>query len=254
MRLYEINFRPTPQVLAMSDAERHEWLKFIYEWLAGQFMRDQPTDILERWSQLAKLFPPKVPSEISLFRLVTVPVKYAAVKQFSLKPALGKVSSWTRTLVGLDAVAGIATDMSGDRRVSETARIGIEATIPGHLVLATPMSIRNAFMTLSHDYFERYKETPVEYTKDGVRHLSVTYPGWPGGDDAMFAMDDVGFLQDVLNRPGGHYRQYEYVVETPPKVDATVVQIYRIGVKDIRMGNDDPHHGKPPRVRRLRHA
>jgi hypothetical protein len=253
MRLTEISFRPRPQVAAMSDAERHQLLEFIYNWLSGSFMQKPSPNALVRWQTVARLFPPKVSGEMSLFRLVTVSSTFAAQRRFTFKPAPGVVSSWTSTLVGLDAVAGVATDLlhnygsAVDR--TETARLGIEATIPGDLIFATPTTIRNAVMALSHDYFERYREV---VRKDHT----VTHPGYPGGEDASFHMDDVGFLQDVLNRPGGHYRQYEYVVRTPPQVDATVVQIYRIGDKIVRQGNDDPHQFpkgvRPPRVSRLR--
>ncbi len=116
--------------------------------------------------------------------------------------------------------------------------------IPAPRVLATPQTIRDAFMTLSHDYWGRFPEVETATRQSDGRMLHrVSHPGWPGGDEADFTMDDVGFLRDVLNRPGGHYRQYECVVESPPEVYATVVRIYRIGTKVIRSGNDDPHGG-----------
>ena len=243
----------------MSDAERHNLLEFIYHWLSGSFMQKPSPNALVRWQLLARLFPPKVSGDVRLFRLVTVSSKFAQQRQFIFKPALSVVSSWTRTLVGLDAVAGIATDIRHEygKDQTETARLGIEATIPGDLVLATPTTIRNAVMALSHDYFERYKEVVhKEKRPDGLTYVTTSNPGYPGGDNAHFSMDDVGFLHDVLNRPGGHYRQYEYVVRTPPQVAATVVQIYRIGDKIMRHGNDDPHQFpkgvRPPRISRLR--
>jgi hypothetical protein len=54
-------------------------------------------------------------------------------------------------------------------------------------------------------------------------------------------MDDVGTLQDVLNRPGGFNHQYEWVIETPPIILARIIRIYRHGDKEIRFGNDDPY-------------
>jgi hypothetical protein len=266
MRLDELTFRPNQHTKAMSDAERHMWLKFIAQWLAGSYMfaprksMSQMRDPAVMWQQIATMFPPKVPPQVRLYRLITVPIKYARMQHFSIKPAEGSVSSWSGTLVGIDAVAGVATDMrhnyGGYKDRTETARVAIEATIPGASVLATPISIRNAFMTLSHDYFERYPEAVTRTPGDNGRILStVSYPGYPGGDDQQFTMDDVGFYQDVLNRPGGAYRQYEYVVRTPPRVDATLVQVYRIGNDEIRAGNDDPHiepGQRPPPVRRLK--
>lgn len=239
-------------IAVMTDAERHAWLEFIHSWLAGKFMgkRDQTT--LARWRRFAALFPPRVPTQIRLYRLVTVPIATARREQFTFKPAPGPVSSWTRTLVGLDAVAGIAHDFRDSPR---TARVGIVATIPGNLVLATPVSIRDAFMAMSHDYFARYPETEVTRPDAEGRLIhSVIWPGYPGGPNAKFSMDEIGFLRDVLNRPGGHCRQYEYVVETPAQVVATVVQVYRVGHDTVRVGNDDPHQGPPPRVSQRRFA
>ncbi len=256
MRLDEL-VKPTPKILAMDVTERHEWLKFIYKWLSGSYMNKTDPGLLRRWQQFAKMFPPKVPGQINLFRLVTVPVRYAKEQHFSFKPAKVKASSWTRTLVGLDAVAGVARDFKEFDSQYPTARIGIEATIPGHLVLATPVSIRNAFMMMSHDYPDRYKETEYSYVKNGVTYGGTKFPGFPGEEDpekSDFSMYDVYTLHDVLNRPGGHYRQYEYIVQTPPKVNATVVQLYRVGAEDLRMGNDDPGqpHIRPPRITRMK--
>jgi|SRR6185437_10403274 len=262
MRLEEISFKPTDQVLAMSDTERHEWLTFIHDWLAGNYMRSTDASLLGKWRQLAQMFPPRVPKKLNLFRLVTVPISYAKKSQFTFKPAPGKVSSWTRTLTGLDAVAGIAFEHNGgigSDGEAKTARIGIEATISGGLVLATPTSIRNAFMILSHDYADRYIETPYDYKKNGQKYSAVKFPGYPGGEIEHevqgMGMSDVYSLQDVLNRPGGHLHQYEYIIQTPPKVDATVVQHYRIGTEDIRRGNDDPNQfsGRWPRITRMKH-
>lgn len=252
---------PPQQIRAMSDADRHTMLKFIGKWLAGSYMIGSrkmnalPHDPATMWEQIATLFPPEVPAHLRLFRLVTVPIAYANRHHFSIKPALGKVSSWSGTLVGIDAVAGVATDMTHNygsyKDKTETARVAIEATIPGSAVLATPLSIRKAFLTLSHDYFDRYQEVEHREVKDGQTYISYSHPGYPGGDDASFDMNEVGFYQDVLTRPGGAYRQYEYVVRTPPRVDATLVQVYRIGDETIRRGNDDPHNGSIP-VRRMR--
>lgn len=260
MLLTEI-INPPRQIQSMSDAERHTMLKFIGKWLAGTYMvstykmKTLPHDPATMWQQIAKLFPPKVPAQLRLFRLMTVPLAFAKKQHFAIKPAPGRVSSWSGTLVGIDAVAGVATDMLHNygsyKDKTETARVAIEATIPGSAVLATPRSIRDAFMALSHDYFERYPEVVHSEEKDGRTYVSYSHPGYPGGDDASFDMNEVGFYQDVLNRPGGAYRQYEYVVRTPPRVEATLVQVYRIGNETIRIGNDDPHSG-PTSVRRLR--
>ncbi len=235
-----------PQIRAMTDMQRHEWLEFIAFWLSGRHMvgsrtvRKQNIDLLQKWRELAALFPPQA---------ITMPL-------YRFNPAPGRVSSWTRNLVGLDAVAGIATDMvhnyGSHKDKTETARIGIKAMIPGGLILATPRSIRDAFMALSHDYFERYKEVNSFTMQNGVKHWNApTHPGYPG-TNPNFTMDDVGFLQDVLNRPGGHYRQYEYIVQTPPRIAAEVVMRYRVGDEVVRQGDDDPHHhdGAAPRVRR----
>jgi hypothetical protein len=251
MRFHELTEARIPShVRSMSDTERHEWLKFIHDWLVGHYMSKYPNDAstLAKWKQLAVLFPPKVPGQVMLFRLVTVPIALAKRGRFSFRPALNPVSSWSKTLVGLDSAAGIALDQADS---PETARVGIEASVPGDLVLATTKSLRDAFMSMSHDYFDRYHE--VEIKKNNSLHM--THPGYPGGDDdnnVEFNMDEVGFLQDVMSRRGGAHRQYEYVVETPAKVDATVVQIYRMGKDHKRMGNDDPHQGRSLRITRMK--
>lgn len=260
MKLTEI-VNPPRQIQSMSDADRHTMLKFIGQWLAGSYMvgtrriTPPPHDPAIMWQHIAKLFPPKVPAQLRLFRLITVPLAFAKKQHFVVKPAPGKVSSWSSTLVGIDAVAGVATDMThnygSNKDKTETARVAIEATLPGSTVLATPRSIRDAFMALSHDYFERYPETEHRVEKDGQTYISYSNPGYPGGDDASFDMNEVGFYQDVLNRPGGAYRQYEYIVRSPSRVAATLVQVYRLGNETVRIGNDDPHNG-PTSVRRLR--
>ncbi len=238
MRMTELR-KPSPKITSMSVMERHMWATFLYKWLSGDYMSGFSKDVPEKWRIFAKIFPPKQ-NDRNLFRLVTVPVRYAKQTEITFKPAPNSISSWTRTLTGLDAVAGIAQEMSGIE--SKTARIGIEARINGKSILATPITIRDAFMDLTYDY-DKY------FINSGEDH-----PDWPG--DNRFDMGDVYFLQDVLNRTGGHYRQYEYVVETPPRVTATVVQIYRIGTNEIRLGNDDPHHfdkgQRAPRITRMK--
>lgn len=228
-------------VHTMSVKERHGWLEFIHQWLSGQFMGKHNADLLSRWEQFARMFPPRVPPQMRLYRLVTLPIGYAKKSNFMIKPAITPASSWTSTLVGLDSVAGIATDFRGDGNLESTCRLAIAAEIPGDLILATYKSLRDGFMALSHDYFDRYPEQQVTWVEKGVKHSRIDHPGYPGDENIMH-MDDVGFLQDVMNRPGGHYRQYEFIVRTPSRVQANVVRIYRIGPKDLRYGNDDPHN------------
>jgi hypothetical protein len=208
-------------------------------------MKSQQPQVLTNWRIIAGWFPPKVPAQIKLFRLVTIPIRLARQQTFRFRPAMTPVSSWSTTLVGIDAVAGVAREFHA---TPDTTRVAIETVLPGKLVLATTQTIKRAFMTLSHDYFERYPEKVERKKIDGQIYITTRHPGYPGGDDAMFTMDDVGFLQDVLNRKGGHLQQYEYVLETPSEIEARVVQVYRVGDDVLRWGNDDPHNGSGQRV------
>jgi hypothetical protein len=219
----------------MPISERHDWLEFINSWLSGTYMGDQQsTDILSRWQQLAKMFPPRITHPIRLYRLVTIPETMLNRPELEFKPAPNVVSSWTSTLVGLDAVAGIAYERNNR---TDNARVGIKAMLSPESILATPLTIRDAFITLSHDYFERY---PEQYETSPKGIVTQHHPGYPG-KNPNFTMGDIDFLHDVLNRPGGHYHQYEWIVETPPIILAHIIRIYRHGVKQIRLGNDDPH-------------
>jgi GNAT superfamily N-acetyltransferase len=232
----------------ISDKERHEILRFIYHWMRGDYMskhRD-PTQI-KMWKKIAEMFPPKVGATVPLYRLITVPIEYADKPAFNIHPAPGILSSWSSTLVGIDAVAGVAREMVPALKMKDTARIAIRADIPGSDILATPASIKKAFATLAHDYFDRWPDREEKTVRDDGREVwrTVHHPEYPGADDEDehdFTMDDVGYLLDVTQRRGGHMRQYEYVVITPPKVQAKLVRVYRKGEDILRIGNDDPHN------------
>lgn len=232
----------------LNDQERHHWLEFIWSWLTGHHMKNQGPDALTNWRQITKWFPPKVPAQVNLFRVVTIPISLAQQQSFTFRPARWPVSSWSAKLTGSDAVAGVALDFD---ETKDTARVAIEATLPGKLILATTPTICKAFMTLSFDYFDRYPEQVNRKVIDGQTYVSYSYPGYPGNADSPFTMDEIDFLRDVLKRKGGSNRQYECVVETPDDVNAKIVQVYRVGEDTVRIGNDDPHAGRAPKVSQL---
>jgi hypothetical protein len=250
MRYRELFEDVSSKIVAhLSDRERHDLLQFIYYWLVGNYMHTgepQKVNALAEWKKIAALFPPKVKSEQTLFRLITVPVKYADQTTFEVKPAPGPVSSWTNRLIALDSVAGIANETFTSNDY-ETARLAISATIPGNLILATPQSIKQAFFTLSHDYWDRYKEQTEEIPLPGGRkEVRTTHPGYPGGEDPSrsdFSMWDYGYMYSIMKEfRGGHLKQYEYVAVTPNRVTATVLRKYRVGDTILRYGIDDPHN------------
>lgn len=229
----------------MTDEQRHDWLRFIWMWLSGQYMGDKQTpDVAERWKEFARIFPPKVKSVVPLYRLVTVPLRYAEQEVLSFKPAPGRVGSWSQTMTGIDAVMGVATDQGSS---PDTARLAIQANIPGQSILATPSTIKAAFLAMSHDYFDRYPE--VEHREpipdEPGRFISrVGFEGWPEEDQKRgFDPYEIGFIRSVYQAyRGGFYRQYEVVVETPPQIEGKVVRVYRLGNKVLNYGNDDPHN------------
>lgn len=225
---------------------RHKIVDFIHRWLSGQFMGKQRSDkAAQGWRTIAEMFPPEVPAQIKLYRVVTVPLALVQGKKIgdmiTLTPTLNSVASWSLRLAGTDPVAGIAREFKGG---PNTARIAIAAVLPGKSVLATPRTIRDAFLILAHDYWTRFPErTTRTPTKDGMTTISTDHVGYPETTPDGLSMDDVGFYMDVLNRPGGHYRQYEVIAEAPPTpIQAQIVRVYRRGLDDVRQGNDDPHY------------
>ena len=234
------------KVKAMSDRDRHELLKFIHDWLAGSYMADGEStprgthDPMEMWKKIAAIFPASVPGDLPLYRLVTVPKANAADDMLTFKPARGKLSSWSSTLTGVDCVAGVAREFSDEHK---TARVAINTMIPGSSIIATPKSIKEAFLTLSHDYMDRYRPKDVSTTQPDGRTLwrEVPHQDWPGYPDDGFDYHDVDYAQDLTSRRGGWMRQYEYVVITPPTITAKVVRVYRVGTHNVRYGNDSPN-------------
>lgn len=226
---------------------RHEWVKFIHFWLSGNYMDDQqPADALQRWWEFARLFPPGVSGPRTLYRVVTIPVEMAGQTDLRFRPAPNPVSSWTETRFGMDTVVGVAWDIEGERqgRQAKTARVGIQAVIPANLVLATRATLRYAFLALTHDYWDRFPEVVVQKQVGRETYISVyNNKDWPEPEEVAFNMGDVGYLQDLFtNINGGPYRQYEWIVETPPVVDAKIVKRFRIGNRTLSHGHDDPHN------------
>ena len=139
-----------PFYLSLSQDEIAAYLKFIDDWLRGAFMYQRKSDPLPRWRQLAEWFPPKVAAQVRLYRLLTLPIAYADRTSFRLPSSSSRpVSSWSSTLDGIDAVATTAgerwnsydpTDYEVSMR-AKTARVVIEAMIPGEAILANYQTI-----------------------------------------------------------------------------------------------------------------
>jgi len=192
--------------------------------------------VLQKWKELSIRFPPEISSPTILYRLVTIPIGRTKDKHLTFRPAPGYASSWSQKLSGIRYVAGIARDFKENAR---TARVVIKSEISPDFILATPASIKKAFRSYSHDYFDRYPEVEVKEKKNGDVYSKTTWPGYPGGDDAEFDMDEMGYMREVLNRPGGFHLQHECVVETPESIDAEIVEIYRLGNKILKHGQEE---------------
>ena len=222
----------------MSEKEKYKFLDFINKWYRGDYMGKNQAGPYEMWKNLSLLYPPRISGDVTLFRLVTVPIKLASKTTFTFRPAPGVTSSWCKNMSGLDYVAGIAREFEWENSHT-TARIAISAVIPGRLILATPTSIKKAILDLSHG-FEKYQETEHrEKRADGRIYSSMKpHPDYPLGADADTKFDDIDFLRGMTYERGGWHRQHECVVETPDSVEATVVRKYRVGDKELRDGKE----------------
>jgi hypothetical protein len=224
----------------MTDAQRHDYLEFLYNWLIGVHMGHTDESPLLMWTKISQMFPPNISKNIvPLYRLATLPKKYADFNEINVRPAPGPIGSWSIKLIGLESVMGVTVDKAfGD----DTARIGYKSEIPSELILATPSSIKNAFLTMSHDYMERYPEIERTYQNNNRKVVSYdTNPNWPGSKYSSFDLSEVEYMQDVISKRGGFLRQYECIVKTPPKILMQKVKVFRIGRQVLHPGNDSPH-------------
>ena len=231
----------SPAIKQMSDEDRRDWIMFLIRWLRGEFMQKATDEQLAKWEEFAQLFPHGVTAPLPLMRLLTIPIKYADMKEFELKqPAPGPVGSWTSTKRGLDSVAGIARDFAEGELEQKTARIGISAVIEPNDLLATVKTIRQAFLAFTHDWHGQFEYTQ---TKRGNKYDTISTHYHPYlGDTSEDFHEELGYYQGLCRRyTGGPYRQYEHIVRTHP-VQAKRVIIYRVGSKELRYGNDDPHN------------
>lgn len=237
--------RLTPAVKALTDAERWEMISFIVNWIGGSHMSKADISHVAMWEKIAALFPPKVTGPMRLFRVVTLPIEYADKDEFHLeRPAPGPIGSWTSTKVGLDTVAGIATDFAEKTPglAKKTCRIAIAATIEPQDILMTIGSLKEAFLTLIHDYDAGNAE---EYWKEEhPQHGTVMrsrYKTYLGSDDQL-VLNELGYLWSLfIDYSGGPYRQSEHIIRTRP-LDVKKILTYRVGERIVRYGNDDPHN------------
>lgn len=218
------------------DAKRAELITFLIHWLQGRFMSMDPKQRegkLSEWEEFASIFPPRATKPIRLMRLVTLPIEYASQKRFHLEhPAPFAAGSWTSTHMGIDSVAGIAVEKELEGNVNGwgTCRLAIRATIQPENILATPRSIKSAFLALTHDWdYDKHDY----YSDNAERYLDIE-------DETV--REDIGYIQSILDEvKGGFMRQYEYIVRTTP-LDVEVVRVYRVEDKQHHMGHDDPHN------------
>jgi hypothetical protein len=248
MRFQEITERATTPstIKSMSDQDRHEWIMFLMRWLRGDMMNKVSSEHLAKWEEFSRLFPHAVSRPIPLYRLITIPRQYVSLDEFPLQqPAPGPVSSWTSTKVGLDCVAGVARDFAEGNELEETtARIAIGAMIEPQYLLATVRSIRQAFLSLTHDWNENMEHSVIEpKEEDGRKYnlIHTRYHPYLGDDSEDFHMDLGYYIGLCTAFKGGPYRQYEHIVRTHP-VQAKKVLVYRDGTRTVRYGNDDPHN------------
>ena len=237
-------FRVHPSVKTMSDEERLQWIHFLQKWLAGDAMSGQ-TNHVEQWKRFAQLFPHPLVVPVPLYRVMSVPYRYADMKEMVIdKPAPGPVGSWTSTKIGMDTVAGVATDFAerDPETKMATARIGVAAMIDPQNILATRQTIKAAFLSLSHDYDAEKSEIAYEVDDPKWGRTTMTkYAPWLGDESTELHMD-LGYYQSLFREmPGGPYRQSEHIVITTP-VQARLIYVYRYRGEYRRDGHDDPHN------------
>lgn len=241
MRYIEILTERGPQI---SDQERAKIIDFMMSWLGGSYMagsakeNDQRLDAITIWQRIHDLFPPRINRPIRLFRLVTLPVKYADLKTFHLdRPALKAVSSWTSTHFGLESVHGITSERYGEN----SCRMAIQATISPENILASHQSLRRAFSVLTHDYEYPDPAYTTKMIKGEMHKSNPVYPNYLGKTDESFHSDLVYYKSLFDEMKGGPLRQYEFVVKTT-SVEATNIRVYRRGEESYFSGHDDPHN------------
>lgn len=232
----------------MSDNDRLGWIKFILNWLSGEYMAgdievmDHVHEAARKWEEYDKIFPSGVTKPLALYRVITVPIEYADIKKFHIdQPAPGPVGSWTSTKIGLDTVAGVARELAEDDEelYSKTARVAIGAIIQPENIIATYESLRDAFLSLVHDF--EYEEAEQEVDWNGGKYAQVTHPAYLGYQDDSFYEDLSEYIALFNDMPGGPYRQSEHIVRTTP-VEANLIYVYRKGLEHHRKGHDDPHN------------
>lgn len=224
--------------LPISDQRRHQLIQFLVSWLRGDYMDPESELDMQYWDDLNRLFPPRITQPKRLFRLVTLPVKFADMKVFHLPtPALREVGSWTSMHFGLESVHGI-TD---DQPKKNTCRIAVMAKIEPQNIIASYQSLKKAFLSLAHDYDYDYEVDNIVVQDDGTQVHTSTFKPYLGSTDPLFH-DDVSYYKSVFDdQPGGPLRQYEYIVRTTP-LDVMNIRVYRKGTETFFSGHDDPHN------------
>lgn len=205
MKIYEID---KSLIYEIPVQIRYNYLIFIMNWFNGYYMtknkRQKNIIALEKWKEISKIFPPKL-SDMILYRLITVPIKYADKKSFIIKPAISLVSSWTENIHELENINDTAREVMN---INENdARIAIKSTIPGKLILATVKTIREAFINLSYDF-------------DSV-HEKVL------GDSLELMRQRISYFRNMKH--GGYLNQHEFIIETTQRMRVENISVFRRG-------------------------
>ena len=188
---------------------------------------DARLPVLQKWEQFNTLFPTGLSGQVPLYRLMTIPIKYADMKVFHIeKPCPAPVGSWAKTRTGIMYVAGIATDMADRLGLEEeTARLSIKANIDAQNILATTQTIRYAIIDMTRDYMN------IDHWEIGAGK-DKAYLDYQGDyfDKDSWSMEVDYMRERMQSLRGGHYNQWEYIVRTQP-VDATVDKVFRVGLQ-----------------------
>lgn len=212
----------------MSDEDRAEMLMFLSKWFGGEFMTGSKSAekkfarTVGMWEKFHALFPHSLTGPQKLYRVISLPVAYAAKTHFHLPtPALAPVSSWAMKKTGMMMAAGIAREFDDG---GETCRLGIKATVDSSQILASTPEIRRVVFSLMADF-------PWDALDNDRKKLWLGKPV-----DQWENLYDIGYFWGNMERSrGGFYNQWECIVRTTP-VDCEVVQKFRVGQKLIHAG------------------
>lgn len=226
MILFNLFEERNPRLL--SPKQRHMWAKFIYNWVIGKYMLGPDKRVSQHWINFAKNFPHDLKKNIVLYRVVTIPKSEENKLRIKASPH-NNVSSWSSSLSHLDSVLNVADDLNESE---DNMRVAVKGFFKPNEILATPETIRNTFLSLTHDYFHRFPSVDFKIPSENGRPKVYTYnKGYRSFEpDDSFNMDEVDYYQANFEL-GEEYDNYqdEYICYTPHMIDVEVVKVYRFG-------------------------